>query len=89
MFKLNSRLMTGAALTALLLAGCGGGGGDDVQAGGGGGGGGNPPPMEQTVTNVFDFISNLMANNSENSDPIDINGLTLAADDSSEPTPFN
>ncbi|WP_309679980.1 hypothetical protein [Polaromonas sp.] len=93
MFKLNSRLMAGAALSALLLAGCGGGGGDEVSAGvagGVGGGVGTPPTaMQQTVSNVFDFISQMIANNSENSDPIDVNAMTLAADDTSEPTPFN
>ena len=62
--KLDSKLMVGAALSAVLLAGCGGGGA--------------PPVMEQT-------ISQLIAN----SDPIDINGLTLASDDNSDPTLVN
>lgn len=85
MFKLYSKLMAGAALSAVLLAGCGGGGGGGVSAGVGGA----PQVMEQTISKVVDFISKLIANNDENSDPIDINGLTLATDDTSEPTPLN
>ncbi len=79
MFKLNSRLMAGVALSAVLLAGCGG-------DGGGGGGGG--VPKEQTITAVVEYIQNLIASNGENTDPIDINPLTLAADDKSEPAPL-
>ena len=84
MFKRNSRLMAGAALSAVLLAGCGGGasGGEgDVAAG-------PPGPMEQTITAVAEYIQNLIASNGENTDPIDINPLTLAADDTSEPAPL-
>jgi len=83
MRKSNAKLLAGAALSALLLAGCGGG--DDYVAAGV-----TPPVVQnQTITNVFAFISNLIANNGENTDPIDINGLTLATDDTSEPTPLN
>lgn len=82
MFKLTTKLMAGAALCAALLAGCGG-----DSSGGGGLGTATPPPGggEQTITAVADFIKNLIASNGENTDPIDINALTLAADDSSEP----
>ena len=83
MFKLNSKLMAGAALCAVLLAGCGGDGGGN----GGRDGAVVPPPAEQTITSVVEFIKNLIASNSENSDPIDINSLTLAADDTAEPVP--
>ena len=48
-------------------------------------GGGTPPMMEQTISGGFDYISQLIAN----SDPIDINGLTLASDDNSDPTLVN
>ncbi len=72
-----------ASLT--ILTACGGsGGGVGAGTGGGGSGGGAP----QMISNVFDFVNNLIANNSENSDPIDINSLTLATDETSEPTPF-
>ena len=86
MLKLNSKLMAGASLSAVLLAGCGGSGGGEVSCGVGGG---TPPVMEQTISNVFDYISQLIANNDANSDPIDINGLTLASDDNSDPTLVN
>ena len=82
MFKLTTKLMAGAALCAVLLAGCGG-----SDSNGGGFGTATPPPGggDQTITSVADYIKNLIASNGENTDPIDINSLTLAADDSSEP----
>jgi hypothetical protein len=87
MRKSNAKLWVGAALSALLLAGCGGGGG-----GIGGTDGVVSPPapttMEQTITDVFAFISKLIASNGENTEPIDINPLTLATDDASEPRPL-
>jgi hypothetical protein len=81
MFKRNSKLMASAAFCAVLLAGCGDGGG-------GGTAFAPSAPSEQTITAVADFIKNLMAGNGENTDPIDINPLTLAADDTSEPAPL-
>ena len=87
MFKLNSKLMTGAVLASALLAGCGG------DSGGGQASTGPAPtptpPMAQTITAVADYIRNLIASNGENTEPIDINGLTLATDDTSEPAPVN
>ena len=85
MFKLNIKLLSAAALCAALLAGCGGGG--DSNGNGNGLAGLTPQPAQQTVTAVVDFIKNLFASNGENSDPIDINSLTLAVDDSAEPAP--
>lgn len=84
MFKFESKLMAGAALSAMLLAGCGGSSGTDVVTGGGA-----PPVANQTISDVFGFINQLIANNDANSEPIDINGLTLATDDTAEPTPVN
>ena len=83
MFKLNTKLLSAAAVCAALLAGCGGGDGN-----GNGTGGLTPQPAQQTVTAVVDFIKNLFASNGENSDPIDINSLTLAVDDTAEPAPI-
>ena len=83
MLKLNSKLMTVAALSGMLLAGCGGSS-SVVDAGGGG-----VPPGNQTITDVFGYINQLIASTDANSDPIDINGLTLATDDTSEPTIVN
>lgn len=86
MVKLNSRFMTVAALSAMLLAGCGGSSSSVVDAGGGGV---TPPPANQTITDVFGYISQLIATADANSDPIDINGLTLATDDTAEPSVVN
>lgn len=87
MFKLNVKLMAGAALATALLAGCGGdsgGSGPVVVA---------PPtpmpPMQQTITAVADYVRDLIASMGANTEPRDINGLTLAADDTSEPAAVN
>ena len=82
MLKFSSKLMTAAALSAMLLAGCGGSSSSVVGDGSGGG-------ANQTITDVFGYINQLIASNDANSDPIDINGLTLATDDASEPTVVN
>jgi uncharacterized membrane protein len=81
MFKVNLKLMTGAALSALLIAGCGGGGGSA---------GVTAPvmPVQQIVTSIVDFINNLIASNGENSEPIDINSLTVASDDNVDTAPL-
>ncbi len=78
MHKLNSRLMLTATLAAALVAGCGGGGG----------GGAVDPATEvgQSVMKTIDYIKNMIANNSENSDPVDTDALTLAVDDTADPT---
>ena len=100
MFKLNAKWMTVPVLAAALLTGCGGngnGGSDGVSNSGGGGtgtqagnsGDGKPAtpagPVEQTISSVVQYINSLIANGGENTDPIDINPLTLAKDDSEEP----
>lgn len=87
MFKLNSKLMTVAALSAILLAGCGGSSSNGVV--GDGSGGGVTPPANQGIADVVAFINQLIVSNDANSDPIDINGLTLATDDSAEPAVIN
>ena len=78
MDKLNSRPMLAAMLAAALLAACGGGGGASIGPAAGAG---------QSVTVTLDFIRSLIANDGENSDPVDISALTLAVDDSTEPSP--
>jgi ABC-type glycerol-3-phosphate transport system substrate-binding protein len=96
MRKLNSKLVLMAALSAALLAGCGGGGGSSDSAGQFGFGGVNPiveppvvtNPVGQTIASLFDYISRLIASNGENTDPVDINGFTLATDETSSPTPL-
>lgn len=44
--------------------------------------------LGQNIASVFEYISRLIASNSENSDPVDINALTLATDETSSPTPL-
>ena len=75
MHKFNSRLMLSAVLAASLVAACGGG--DDVDP---------ATQVGQSVMKTIDFIKNLIVDNGENSDPIDIAPLTLAVDDTAEPT---
>ena len=87
MQKLNSKLLLTAALTAALLAGCGGGGGGD-NSGSIGGGGLIVSDISQNINTVFEYVSRLIANNGENTDPVDINGFTLATDETSSPTPL-
>ena len=94
MHKLNSKLVLTAALTAALLAGCGGGNSSsDVGSSGssssdGGGGGFVVSDISQNINTVFEYVSRLIANNDENTDPVDINGFTLATDDTASPTPL-
>ena len=85
MHKLNSKLVLTATLTAALLAGCGG---SDSSGSSDGGGGFAFSDISQNINTVFDYISRLIANNGENTDPVDINGFTLATDDTANPTPL-
>lgn len=84
MLNVPSKLMAAAALSALLIAGCGG-----SSSGGIADGGGATPPANQTIADVAGYINQLIAGNDANSDPLDINGLTLATDDTAEPTVVN
>ena len=85
MHKLNSKLVLTAALAAALLAGCGGGGGSSS---GGEGGGFALSDIGQNINTVFEYISRLIADNGENTDPVDINGFMLATDETASPTPL-
>ena len=82
MIKVNTKLAAAAMLSAALLAGCGGGDGGGVA--GGGGGAINP---SASASAVVDYIQSVIAVG-ENTEPIDINSVTLATDDTSEPVPF-
>ena len=83
MHKLNSKRVLTAALTAALLAGCGGSDSSDNSAGGGGFA---LSDISQNINTVFEYVSRLIADNGENTDPVDINGFTLATDDTASPT---
>ena len=99
MHKLNSKLVLAAALSAALLAGCGGGSSSNADGSSAFGTfpvAGTPvtpgtPGMSdlaQNIAAVFEYISRLIASNDENSDPVNINALTLATDETSSPTPL-
>ena len=75
-----------AAVSAALLAGCSGGGDYQGSAVGGTGSAAIDPSLN--TKSVFDFISKLIADNGENSTAIDVNALTLAADETSNPEQF-
>ena len=82
----NRKILLAMVLSmALGLSACGGGGGDGTEA--------NvapspPPDIGQSVASLLDFMRSLIAGTSETSDPIDINALTLAVDDTAEPSPL-
>lgn len=78
MKNLRLRLFVATALAAAIVAGCGGGDG------------GNPPApdISSSVSALLDFMNNLIAGTSETTEPIDIDGLTLATDDTGEPVAF-
>jgi len=69
-----------AVAAAIGLAGCGGGGGDAVAPA--------PPDIGGDVNALVAYIQNLIAGTDETSEPIDINALTLAVDDTAEPAPL-
>ena len=80
MSKLNLKLMAGALVCAAMLAGCGG---DDDN---GSHPGPPPTPQPQTISSVVEYINSLIASSTtDSSEPIDINPLTLATDDTAEP----
>ena len=80
MYKLNSKLLTAGALSALLMVGCGGGssGGTAVST-----------DISQSISALITFMNTLIADSSDTGEPVDINSLTLATDDSAEATPIN
>ena len=84
--KLKGLLL--AVASSALMAGCGGdSSGNGFGDNGSGGGQASIDPSRSTKS-VFDFISKLMADSGENSTAIDVNALTLAADDTSNPEQF-
>ncbi len=82
MNKLKRRLMLAVLLSAALVAGCGwlGGGDGGVEA--------TPAPapdIGQSSTALVAFMNDQIAATDETSEPIDIEALALAVDDSAEP----
>ena len=85
MLTTSSRLMAAASLSAALLAGCGGSNDDHNNSPGAGG---QPGAGAQTVTDVVAFINGLIAGTSDSAEPLDIDGLTLTADNGSDSAPL-
>ena len=70
-----------SVLATALLAGCGGG--DSVTSSL------TAPPapsIGNTVSVLIQYVQQLIAATNDTSEPVDINGLTLVADDRAEPT---
>lgn len=85
----HAKLMAGAVLAGAMLAGCGSSDSSD-QAGPGPNPPGPQPPVQQTITAVADYVRNLIAGSTaDNTEPRDINGLTLATDDQAAPATVN
>ena len=80
--KTNRKFLLPIVLSAALALSACGGGGD------GGGAAPTPPDISLSVSALLDFMQGLVAGTSETSDPIDINALTLAVDDTAEPSPL-
>lgn len=86
MNKLNSKLLLTGCVAVAILAGCGGSDNDNLPQ--------TAPPSptsptagtDTSVPAVIDYISNMIANFGENSDPVDVSSVTLAVDDTAEPT---
>ena len=83
MNKFSNKLVWALVLGTALVAGCGGGGESHAET--------NKPtaPTDLSVSALFKYIGDLIAGTSETSEPADVNGLTLAVDDATEPTPLN
>lgn len=87
MDKLNAKLVLSGLAVSALLMGCGAGN-SNVEATA-------PvtpapvvpaPDLATSVSAVIDYIGNLIANFGENTDPVNVNSVTLAVDDTEEPT---
>ena len=80
MKKPNVKMMLAVAGVVALVAACGGGNDDPVAV---------VDPATQTgqsVQKTLDYITGLIANNGETSDAVDVNAITLAVDDTAEPS---
>ena len=86
MNKLNTRLLLAGVMSVGLLAGCGGGNNNNNSGGGNNSSTTPTADLSNSVSAVIAYISNLITNNTENSDQVDVNAVTLAVDDSAEPT---
>lgn len=83
--KTSYKLTLAALLTSAFLTGCGSGG----SGGGGGGGASASTDITQSVSALVTYLNTLIAGTNETGDPVDINSVTLATDDTAEPTSIN
>lgn len=83
MHKLNFKLVLPVVLATALVAGCGG-----DSSGSAAPAPAPDSPISQSARAVVDFINSLIAGTSETGNPIDINPLTVAVDDTSDPVPL-
>ena len=81
--KSKLKAAVAAAAVTVLLAACGG----DSSGDNNNGGSTNDGPSA-SAQSVFDFITKLIADNGENSTPIEVDGVTLAVDETSKPVAF-
>jgi hypothetical protein len=77
-FASTGKWVLAAALTGALVAGCGGGGGGETSEARG---------IDQNTNDLIVYMKGLIAMD-ENSDPVDINPLTLVMDNSGDPAPL-
>ena len=75
MNKRNLKIVLATAAIAALVAGCGGGGGSAEPA----------PDIGQSVAAALDFIKNVIAGTSDDTEPVALTGIVLATDDVAEP----
>ncbi len=78
------KLVLAAGLATALITGCGGGGGEAAPT----------PPLptaniDMSVSALFTYISGLISGTGENGEAADVNALTLAVDDTAEPSPVD
>ena len=80
MTKPNVKMMLAVAAAVALVAACGGRNDDPVAV---------VDPATQTgqsAQKTLDYITGLVANSGETSDAVDVNAITLAVDDTAEPS---
>ena len=74
----NVKMTLAVVSAAALVAACGGLNDDPVI---------DPATQTgQSVQKTIDYITSLIASNGENSDAVDVNAITLAVDDTAEPS---
>lgn len=87
MTKTSAKSLVAVAAMVALLSACGGGGGSAAPVA-------EVPPapvvnidIGQSVTALLDYVARLITETSDTSEPIAVTSLTLAADDTAEPSP--